>query len=629
MDENSATGATAYREAAASHGRERDGWSRRSRQVAVARVIVFLSAAALAVSGFPMGGPWAAAALAGSAAGFLAFFGLVVWHSRVDAAERRASAFAQVNEEAASRVERRWTSLPAPRPSAASAAHPYADDLDLFGRASLFSLLGSAGTEAGRQALARWLLHPAGAGDVRARQDAVRELAGLKRWRETLAATALMVEANPHELEVFLAWAAGPPWLTPRRWLVWTARAVAATTLPLAVLHATGIVNSPYWLAPLVVGLGLMAGCERRIHQTFSQAFSRERLFHEHAALFEHLADAQFTAPLLRQLVGQLHASGLAAPREMAALGRLMRLADLRFQAFFHFPINAFTSWDVHVLWALERWQARTGTHLPRWFAALGEFEALSALAWLAHDHPSWAFPDVDPKADRLVAEDLGHPLLPGSQRVGNDVEVGPAGSCLLVTGSNMSGKSTLLRAIGLNVVLAHAGGPTCARRLRMPPLAPFTSMRVQDSLEEGVSYFMAALRRLKHLVSEAERSRPDGSPMLYLLDEILQGTNTAERQVAVRRIMAHLLELRAIGAITTHDLELAGAPELAARCRTVHFTEGVSPDGEGVRLSFDYKLRPGVATSRNALKLLELVGLVEPAAGPGWPAEGGEERSR
>jgi DNA mismatch repair ATPase MutS len=189
-------------------------------------------------------------------------------------------------------------------------------------------------------------------------------------------------------------------------------------------------------------------------------------------------------------------------------------------------------------------------------------------------------------------------------------VEVGPPGTCLLVTGSNMSGKSTLLRAVGVNAVLAQAGGPVCARRLAMPPLAPFTSMRVQDSLEEGVSYFMAALRRLKRLVSEAEGAAAGGPPLLYLLDEILQGTNTAERQVAVRRIVAHLLELPALGAITTHDLELASAPELAGRCRAVHFTEGVTAEGEGVRLSFDYKLRPGVATSRNALKLLQLVGL-------------------
>lgn len=609
MDE---TRAAAYREAASAHRHEQEGWVRRSRQVAIARVVVFLASVALALSAFPARGGWSSAGLGLAALGLLAFGALVVRHSRVDAAERRAAAFAQVNEEAASRVERRWAALPPPRPSPGDASHPYADDLDLFGRASLFSLLGSAGTEAGRQAVARWLLRPAAPGVVRERQEAVRELAARREWRETLAATARMVEANPHELKVFLDWAASPPWLTPKRWIVWLARGVAATTVPLAVLHGLGTIGSPYWMVPLVAALGLMAAYERRIHHTFSQAFSRERLFHEHAALFEHLARARFTAPLLGRLVAELHASGLAAPAEMAALGRLMRLADLRFQALFHFPINAFTLWDVHVLAALERWQSRTGLHLSRWFEVLGEFEALSALAWLAHDNPSWAFPEVDERADRLTADRLGHPLLPDGRRVDNDVSVGPPGTCLLVTGSNMSGKSTLLRAIGMNVVLAQAGGPVCARRLAMPPLSPFTSMRVQDSLEEGVSYFMAALRRLKQLVSEAERVGAGSPWLLYLLDEVLQGTNTAERQVAVRRIMAHLLALPAIGAVTTHDLELASAPELAGRSEAVHFSEGVASEGEGVRLSFDYVLRPGVATSRNALKLLQLMGLDE-----------------
>jgi DNA mismatch repair ATPase MutS len=294
----------------------------------------------------------------------------------------------------------------------------------------------------------------------------------------------------------------------------------------------------------------------------------------------------------------------------MARLGRLMRLADLRFQAFFHFPINALTLWDFHVLAGLEAWQRRNGPRLGTWFAVLGEVDALAAFGWLAHDNPGWVFPEIDETTDRLAAEGLGHPLLPDDRRVANDVAVGPPGTFVLVTGSNMSGKSTLLRAIGANVVLALAGGPVCARQLSLPRLVVFTSMRVQDSLEAGVSYFMAALQRLKLVVSAADRSPGEGGMLLYLLDEVLQGTNTAERQVAVRHILSHLLELRVVGVVTTHDLELAASPELAVACRAVHFSEGVEREGEGARLSFDYRLRPGVATSRNALKLLELVGL-------------------
>jgi DNA mismatch repair ATPase MutS len=348
----------------------------------------------------------------------------------------------------------------------------------------------------------------------------------------------------------------------------------------------------------------------RRIHATYSRVFSRQPFFQQHAELFGRLADTPFASVRLRELQAHLSRSGLTAAREMAVLDRLKRLSDLRFQALFHFPINAITLWDFYVVHSLERWQRRVGTHLREWFRVLGEADVLAALGSVAHDNPEWAFAEIRPDADRLVATDLGHPVLPDLRRVTNDVEIGPPGTLLLVTGSNMSGKSTLLRSIGVNIVLAQAGAPVCASSLTMPPLQVATSMRVQDSLEAGVSYFMAALQRLK-LVVEAARSSPPGPPgLIYLLDEVLQGTNTAERQVAVRHILQHLLSLPVLGAVTTHDLELAASPELRDTCRAVHFTEGVEGAGDEVRLSFDYRLRPGVATSRNALKLLHLVGL-------------------
>jgi DNA mismatch repair ATPase MutS len=236
--------------------------------------------------------------------------------------------------------------------------------------------------------------------------------------------------------------------------------------------------------------------------------------------------------------------------------------------------------------------------------------EALGALAELRHDNPAWAFPLFDAAGRTLQARDLGHPFLKDGVRVVNDVEVGPPGTCLLVTGSNMSGKSTLLKAIGINVVLARAGGPVCASDMRLPPLALYTCIRVQDSLEEGISYFMAGLRRLKLIVGAARASDASATGVLYLLDEVLQGTNTAERQVAVRVILRHLLSLPVVGVVTTHDLTLADEEHLVRACKAVHFREGVEGGVDGVTLSFDYKLRPGLATSRNALKLLHMMGL-------------------
>jgi DNA mismatch repair ATPase MutS len=261
----------------------------------------------------------------------------------------------------------------------------------------------------------------------------------------------------------------------------------------------------------------------------------------------------------------------------------------------------------------LEWWQTRYGRFARAWFLALGKFEALCSLAAIAHDQPDWAMPEVDVSADRFHARKLGHPLLPCTTRVNNDVEVGPAGSCLLVTGSNMSGKSTLLRAIGVNAVLAEAGAPVCAEHLAMPPVVLATSMRIRDSLEDGVSFYMAELMRLKEIVDLARNAKPrDNRSLLYLLDEILLGTNSRERHIAVVRVLHYLIQHGAIGAISTHDLDLANTEPLSGVCRSVHFRETLHDQHAKQPMTFDYILRPGIATTTNALKLLEIVGLGE-----------------
>jgi hypothetical protein len=600
----------AYTGEAARHEGLRDRERSRARLVSYARVASFLGGAAC------VAGAWTrnVEALAwGSAAAalFLAFFVLVYRHSQIDARERWHDALAQVFHEAAARVARAWGRL-APIPVAAPVAdHPYAEDLDLFGRASVLQLLGWTGSEPGRRTLRAWLLAPASPAVVAGRQAAVRELAPLETFRADLAGLGRLVEPGGEHLDAFFDWAASPGWMRAARWLVPATGVLRVATLVLIAAHAAGLVEGAWWAYPMVAGLGLWAACARRIHVTFTRVFSRQPLFQQYAEMFRRIAALPAQAPALVALQSRLSQSGLTAAREMDALDRLKRLGDLRYQALFHFPVNALTLWDFGVTQSLEGWQRRVGPHLREWFDVLGEIDALAALASLAHDNPDWCFPEIRPDADRLSARGLGHPLLPGEARVGNDVEVGPPGTLLLVTGSNMSGKSTLLRSIGVNVVLAQAGAPVCAEAFSMPPLETCTSMRVQDSLEAGVSYFMAALRRLK-LVVDAARAAPAGKPprLLYLLDEVLQGTNTAERQVAVRRVLQHLLSLPVIGAVTTHDLELAESAPLHDACRAVHFTEGVEAAGDEVRLSFDYRLRPGVATSRNALKLLHLVGL-------------------
>jgi DNA mismatch repair ATPase MutS len=315
------------------------------------------------------------------------------------------------------------------------------------------------------------------------------------------------------------------------------------------------------------------------------------------------------------------HLGGGALLR-MRHLNRIAALAMIRHNPFLvlfvYLPLQFVFLYDFHVLNLLEAWQAAYGRFARRWFLALGKFEALCSLAAVVHDQPRWTMPEVDASADRLQARGLGHPLLAGETCVPNDVAIGPAGSFLLVTGSNMSGKSTLLRAIGVNAVLAQAGGPVCAEQLTMPPLVLATSVRVRDSLEAGVSFYMAELMRLKEIVDLARDANPRNNRLLlYLLDEILVGTNSKERHIAVVRVLQHLLQRGTIGAVSTHDLDLATSEGLASSCRCVHFCETLHDAHAEQRMTFDYKLRPGIATTSNALKLLEIVGLGEPDGQP------------
>jgi DNA mismatch repair ATPase MutS len=304
--------------------------------------------------------------------------------------------------------------------------------------------------------------------------------------------------------------------------------------------------------------------------------------------------------------------SGIAG---LNSLKRILRYANARRDGFFgvlYFLIQLAVLWDFHILAWLEVWQRRWRTRAPQWLAAIGQIEAFASLASAAYNHPEWTYPTVDPAAKQLRARDLGHPLLPNERRVCNDVEIGPPGTFLLVTGSNMSGKSTLLRSLGVNVLLAQAGGVVCAREMVLPPLDVETSMRVADSLADGVSFFLAELVRLKQIVDRAASDAGSQRCLLYLLDEILQGTNSRERRLAVLRVIGHLLDQGAIGAVSTHDLELAACPELRDACRVVHFRETLSTDARGRKMSFDYKLHPGLAPTTNALLLLEMVGLAD-----------------
>ena len=585
---------------------ERDALRRQASTIANLRLLAFLGGIGALVWA-ELRPELAALALGAFGVAVAAFIALIIRHSRLTSRERHAAEMAAVNREAEARLKREWDALPEVA-ARGPVGHPYAHDLDVFGHGSLARLFTTTGTGVGRDRLHDWLLTPAPVEASRRRQAAVRELGPLLDFRQELQVRGRLAgDPDPRALEAFLEWAEAEPWLLRRPPLLWSARLIPVATLALLALHLEGTVARPWWILTLVAGTILAAAFGRRIHRLLGRASLGDASLRHFAGLVEGIQDQPFDSAPLREARDAL--TGEAdARQELERLAWLTELADLRHAGLFYVLIHLPTLWDFHVLWGLERWQARAGRHVRDWTDRVAEVDAAAALAGLPADEPGWSFPELTDDGDRLAARGLAHPLLAADGRVPNDVELGPPGTFLMVTGSNMSGKSTLLRAIGVNAVLARAGGAVCATDFRLPPLDVRTSMRVEDSLERGVSLFMAELQQLKRVVDAADAAGP--RIVLYLLDEILHGTNSAERQVAVREVLGHLLERRAIGAISTHDLELAAAEPLASAVSPVHFRETVHPEGHEPPMTFDYRLRPGIATSTNALKLVRLVGL-------------------
>jgi hypothetical protein len=619
-----------YEERLARFDEARGAQDRLGVQLGWTRVGVFVAGFALYVAADVAGGGVGRWLVAGAVLALVLFLVLVVWHRRARARERRLAALVRVNRESMARVRRDWDALPPALPADAGPDHSYARDLDVCGEASLFRLLTTVTLPPGVETLRRWLLSPATPREVRERQEAVAELAPLVDFRQTLEARGRLTDPpSSSAVERFLGWAEADLWLGGRPWLHVTGWLLPLLTALLISLQVAGRVGGAWWLLSMGAALAVGSALRREIHPLMDAAGSGQERFGRYAALLSVFLETDVRAPALQRLKRAVQSGGKSLPdRELRRLDRALAWADVRHSALAHAPLQALLVWDVHVLAGLERWKARSGADVRTWLKALGEVEALAALAALKADHPDWSFPEVTEEGEAgLRALDLGHPLVPPERCVGNDVDVGPPGSFVFLTGSNMSGKSTLLRAVGLNAVLAQAGGPVSARRLEMTPLAVHTSMRTADSLVRGVSQYMAELHRIRQVVEAArgsarrdlapaaglpsEGGRASGdAPVLYLLDEPLQGTNEAERRVAVQTILGHLLDAGAVGMVATHDLRLDHSDRLGPAARAVHFEGVVREDGGGPLLTFDYRLKSGRATSTNALALLRAVGL-------------------
>jgi hypothetical protein len=524
---------------------------------------------------------------------------LVIVHDQVLRQRRLAEASVTHYEDGLARLEDRWAGRGNTGERFQDETHPYASDLDVFGRGGLFELLCTARTRVGEDTLASWLLSPAPPPVIRARQDAVRELTAALDLRESLARHGDSVRRSGSSARL-VAWGGAPPMSFP------------ALAGPLALLlAAANVAAAVFWAlpqgssAPLALTLvlsGLFAAGLRGKVQRVLGALSGSHDLPVLARALSCLEAEHFTAKRLVELRARLETDGAPPSQQVARFARLVDLLESRQNQFF-LPFSMLLLWGTQLAIALEGWRARCGPRIADWVAVVGEMEALCALSAFSFENPGYAWPQVDEGGSRFEGRALAHPLLPRAGAVPNDVTLGEAPRLLLVSGSNMSGKSTLLRTVGVNLVLAQAGAPVRAAALVVSPLALGSSIRVHDSLQEGSSRFYAEIKRLRQ-VMELAAQQP---PLLFLLDEILHGTNSSDRRVGAEAVIRGLLARGAFGLVTTHDLALAAVAEaMGKEARNVHFEDHVE---EG-RIAFDYRMRDGVVTRSNALALMRAVGL-------------------
>ncbi|MBV9033693.1 MAG: mismatch repair protein [Acidobacteriaceae bacterium] len=532
----------------------------------------------------------------------LAFIALAAWHSRVMRRRTLADRALRFYGRALTRLDDRWQGTGNTGDRFADSSHVYSGDLDLFGKGSLFELISNTRTAAGENTLADWLLAPASLEEVLARQSAIKELQNRLDLREDLALLGSDIQADVH-VDALRRWGTAPPVIFPP-----VLRPIAALlgALGLVLLVEFFAQKVPFWLLAGVAGVNVAIGywLRSRVRQVLEAAETAAGHGLDVLSLIlERLERESFQSPYLQNLRKQLVVEGKPASARIAQLGRWIDWLHSSDHSLLR-AIGPVVLLFTQLALGIENWRRCSGQHVSQWLNAVAELEALSSFASLAFEHPGWSFPALNETGSPCFeACDLQHPLLPESRSVPNDLAFTGDLKLLIVSGSNMSGKSTLLRAVGLNCVLAWAGAPVAARRLRLSPLQIGASIRVTDSLLDNRSRFFAEISRIRQIVDLTKKNRP----VLFLLDELLSGTNSHDRRIGAAAIIHKLIQSQAIGLVTTHDLALAHIQQdLNGSAQNVHFDDRIVSG----QIEFDYRLKPGVVTHSNALELMRAVGL-------------------
>lgn len=527
---------------------------------------------------------------------------LAVWHELTIRARTRAEQAAAFYERGLARIEDRWTGTGATGDQYRDASHIYADDLDILGRGGLFELLSLAQTPMGEKCLANWLMTAGTIEEIRERQSIVSDLREKLDLREKTSMLGAGL-AGTLDAQALASWSEGSPKLA-HVFLRVIAAGLAILQIAATIIWVMDGRYVPFFLV-LMANTAVYAWLRKRADAAISGVGGNEDGLLIFAKILKKMEEGEFVSEKLRRFQAALRSGPKPASRAIKNLAHIVNWIDAR-DSLLMKVIDLPLLYTIQVGLAADSWRKRNGTKVQFCIEAVAEFEALLSLSAYAYEHPDDCFPEfTESEVARafLKGEELGHPLIPASKCVRNSVHLGDGARALLVSGSNMSGKSTLLRTVGINVVLAMAGAPVRAKAMRLCPMALGTRIRSTDSLQEGRSNFYTEILRIRQVAALSEKN----GPLLFLFDELLEGTNSHDRQIGSEALLMALLERNAVGMVTTHDLALTRIQAtLDGNVRNVHFEDQIV-DGE---MSFDYKLREGIVPKSNALDLMRWIGL-------------------
>ena len=475
-------------------------------------------------------------------------------------------------------------------------------DLDIFGAGSLFQLLNRTTTWHGTQQLANWLQQPLlSKEEIEQQQQAVQTLSSQKELRQLLTAHGLLNEEKEGNLNDISGWLQQPAVLLNNRWIQWL-RWLLPIYSSIAIIYWL-ITNNYHWLLPAVFLSWLINGpFYKRIKEQHELLGKKQSILDQYATILSHFSKANAGSSVQLQ---KEKAIALEAHQSVKKLSRLSAMFDQRLNLAISFLANSFFLFDIHCLWALEKWKQQHKDRFHEWSRCVGTIEALNSLCTFAFNYPQYKYPVVATNNLSISATQLAHPLIRAEKSVANDATFGIDEQLVLVTGSNMSGKTTFLRTLGVNLILAQCGAPVCATSFIFTPMVIRSSIRVSDSLQEQTSYFMAELKRLQQIIHYLQQQT---APVLILIDEILRGTNSEDKTHGSEQFIKKLLQYRCLTLFATHDLTLSRLEdELPGKVNNYCF-ESIINNGE---LLFDYKLQRGVAKNKNASFLMEKMEII------------------